>query len=54
MKWSKAKETPIAGLLGRLELTKGKPNWGYQLRFGLIEISAHNMAAIARAMGAKV
>ena len=54
VKWSKAKETPIAGLLDRLELTKGKPNWGYQLRFGLIEISAHDMAAIARAMAAKV
>ena len=31
--WSKAKETPIAGLLDRLNLTKCKPNWGYQLRF---------------------
>ncbi|HTQ83262.1 MAG TPA: EVE domain-containing protein [Pseudolabrys sp.] len=52
--WSKAAETPIAGLLDRLDLTKGKPNWGYQLRFGLIEISARDMGVIARAMGAKV
>jgi len=51
--WKKrAKETPIAGLLERLELTKGKKNWGYQFRFGLIEISVRDMATIARAMGA--
>ena len=52
--WAKAKDTPIAGLLDRLDLTKGKPNWGYQLCFGLIEISARDMGVIARAMGAKV
>jgi len=51
--WKKAKETPIAPLLDRLELTKGKANWGYQFRFGLIEISARDMATIAAAMGAR-
>ncbi len=45
VKLSRARETPIAGLLDRLELTKGKPNWGYQLRFGLIEIGARAMSA---------
>ena len=33
--WAEARETPITPLLGRLDLTAGKPNWGYQLRFGL-------------------
>jgi hypothetical protein len=51
--WKKARETPIAGLLDKLELTKGKVNWGYQLRFGLIELTAHDINAIARAMGVK-
>jgi hypothetical protein len=29
-----------------------QPNWGFQLRFGLFEISAQDMAMIAAAMGA--
>jgi hypothetical protein len=28
-----------------------KRNWGFQLRFGLFEISEHDMAMIAAAMG---
>ena len=54
VKWAKSKDTPIAGLIDKLELTKGQSNWGYKLRFGLIEIGARDMAAIARAMGAKI
>lgn len=45
--------TPIAPLLDQLELTAGKKNWGYQLRFGLVAISDHDMASIAAAMGVK-
>ena len=49
--WRTAEEVPIKPLLGRLEFTTAKRNWGYQLRFGLFEISEHDMATIAAAMG---
>ena len=52
--WAEADETPIRPLLDRLDFTAGKPNWGYQLRFGLIEVGAHDFAVIAEAMGATV
>jgi hypothetical protein len=47
--WRKAEEVPIKPLLGRLQFTTAKPNWGSQLRFGLFEIS--DMATIAAAKG---
>ncbi|TGV77819.1 EVE domain-containing protein, partial [Mesorhizobium sp. M00.F.Ca.ET.149.01.1.1] len=31
--WRDATETPIKPLLDRLDVTAGKPIWGYQLRF---------------------
>lgn len=49
--WRTAEEVPIKPLLGRLQFTAAKRNWGYQLRFGLFEISEHDMAVIAAAMG---
>src|SRR6218665_1657411 len=49
-----ATETPIAPLLEKLEFTRGNRNWGYQMRFGLFEISEHDFDVIADAMGAKV
>jgi EVE domain len=49
--WHRGDETPIKPLVGRLEFTTGKRNWGFQLRFGLFEISEHDMAMIAAAMG---
>lgn len=52
--WLPARETPIAPLLDRLELTAGKATWGYQLRFGLVELSADDLMAIAGAMGADI
>ena len=51
--WRDAEEVPIKPLLGRLQFTTAKRNWGYQLRFGLFEISASDMAMIAEAMGAE-
>ncbi len=51
--WANAEATPIAPLLDRLEFTAGKSNWGYQMRFGLFEISAHDFGLIAEAMGAR-
>jgi hypothetical protein len=50
--WCSAEETPIKPLVGRLHFTTARPNWGFQLRFGLFEISEHDMKMIAAAMGA--
>lgn len=50
--WRAAEETPIQPLLDALDFTVGKRNWGYQLRFGLFSISAHDFSLIAQAMHA--
>lgn len=50
--WRQAGETPIRPLLDTLELTRGKRNWGYQLRFGLLEIGEADFDRIALAMTA--
>ena len=47
-----AHEASILPLLDRLEFTRGKRNWGYVFRFGLVEISAHDFRIIAAAMEA--
>ena len=52
--WLPAREAPILPLLPHLEFTAGKTNWGYQLRFGLLAISPHDMRIIAVAMGASL
>lgn len=51
VKWLSHNEAPITPLLQTLDFTKGRRNWGYQLRFGLFAISDHDIDAIARAMG---
>ena len=48
--WQAAQDAPVAPLLDRLELAAGRRNWGYQLRFGLVAISAADMDVIAAAM----
>ena len=53
VEWTKAQETPIKPLLDRLDFTTGQSNWGYQLRFGLFPISAHDFSLIAGAMSVK-
>lgn len=50
--WTPARPAPIAPLLGVLDFTRGKSNWGYQLRFGVLSISGHDFGLIAAAMGA--
>jgi hypothetical protein len=50
--WLEADETPIQPLIAELELSAGKRNWGYQLRYGLLSVSDHDMETIAKAMGA--
>ena len=52
--WADAKEAPIAPLLDQLEFTSGKTNWGYQMRFGLFEITEHDFKLIGKEMGAEV
>lgn len=49
--WANAQETAIRPLLDQLEFSAGQRNWGYQLRFGLFEISDHDWQIIAAAMG---
>jgi EVE domain len=49
-----ANEAPILPLLDELELTRGKRNWGYPFRFGLLEITQRDFDAISAAMGARV
>jgi EVE domain len=52
--YAKAKEVPILPLLERLELTRGKRNWGFPFRRGLVEIAKADFETIAAAMGARV
>ncbi|HEV7848597.1 MAG TPA: EVE domain-containing protein [Mycetocola sp.] len=40
----------IRPLLGALEFTRNAPDWGYQLRAGLIELSRHDFEIIRDAM----
>jgi len=50
--WRQARETPIRPLLGRLEFTVGKPNWGAPFRYGLVEIGEADFRLIEQAMAA--
>lgn len=52
--WADAQDAAIAPLLDKLDFTRGRSNWGYQLRFGLFEISKQDFETIAEAMGAEV
>jgi hypothetical protein len=49
--WRNSKETAITPLLQSLSFSKDNKNWGYQLRFGLFEISASDFEMIGLAMG---
>jgi hypothetical protein len=46
------RDAPIAPLLDQLELTRGKRNWGYVFRFGLVQISQADFDEVAAAMQA--
>ncbi len=50
--WIAATEAPVFPVLDVLDFTKGKKNWGYQLRFGLLSITDHDLKIIAEAMHA--
>jgi hypothetical protein len=45
---------PIRPLIDRLDFTRGKANWGYQLRFGLFAISAKDFRLIAKTLQAEI
>lgn len=45
-----AVETPIRPLLGMLDFTSDRVNWGYQLRRGVIELTKHDFQLIRRQM----
>lgn len=47
---SGAVPVPLASVRADLELTAG-PNWGYQLRRGVLELAEHDAGVIAAAMG---
>lgn len=49
-----ADEAAILPLLDRLELTRGKRNWGNAFRFGLAEITKADFDTIVAAMNATV
>jgi hypothetical protein len=48
--WRPSVEAPIHNLLERLELTRGKRNWGYAFRYGLLSVLDDDMDAILEAM----
>jgi hypothetical protein len=48
--WHKTDEVAITPLLQLLSFSKDNKNWGYQLRFGLFEISAGDFEVIEQAM----
>jgi EVE domain len=50
--WAEAQAAPIKPLLSLLDFVAGNPNWGYQFRFGVVAIGAHDFRLIAEAMGA--
>ncbi|MFT4076699.1 MAG: EVE domain-containing protein [Asticcacaulis sp.] len=49
VEWTEGRERPIRPLMGALDLTRDK-NWGYSLRFGLLELSAEDFATIGATM----
>lgn len=48
--WFDTKETSIYALLEQLEFSSGQKDWGYQFRYGLLEISDYDMQIITTAM----
>lgn len=49
--WKASRPVPIRPMLDALELTRGKSNWAYPFRFGLLPLADHDCDLIAAAMG---
>ena len=47
-----SREASILPLLDAFEFVENRQRWGYKFRFGLFDISDHDMQLIAQAMGA--
>jgi EVE domain len=54
VEWLGNREALIALLLEKMDFTRGQKNWGYKFRFGLFDVSDHDMALIAEATAARV
>jgi EVE domain len=52
--WLHATPAPIRPLLEKLDLTRGKRNWGYGFRYGLLAITPDDFATIGQAMRANL
>ena len=52
VRYVSAQPAPIEPLLDALDFVDDRRRWGYQFRFGLFEVSAHDMQCIAHAMRA--
>lgn len=50
VEWLETKVAPIAPLLDDLEFTRGKQNWGFVFRFGVVKISDADRDTILAAM----
>lgn len=50
VEWLATSPTPIQPLLDRLDFTRGKRNWGYVFRFGVLKISDADRDTILEAM----
>ncbi len=50
--YAPARETPITPLLDDFEFIENRQRWGYKFRFGLFDVSDHDMRLIAQAMHA--
>lgn len=50
VEWLGTGSAPIQPLLERLEFTRGKRNWDYVFRFGVVKISEHDRDVILAAM----
>lgn len=51
VRWQEGQPVPILPLLDSLELTRGKRNWAYPFRFGILPLSDHDRDRIGEAMG---
>lgn len=50
VQWGSCRNVAIRPLLDTLDFTKGKSNWGYFLRFGLVAMTEHDFMLIQQIM----
>ncbi|MES2529431.1 MAG: EVE domain-containing protein [Pseudomonadota bacterium] len=52
VRYSPSREAPIAPLIGAFDFVEDPKHWGAKFRYGLLQISEHDMALVASAMQA--